>query len=93
MSDKVDLDGAQKETFEYVFKDLYITAFLLCKGGEMKKVECDKKNKNVKLFTLVFKQEIEKILKDYYNEKALVNPKQYKNKIQDLKSMINRDRI
>jgi len=80
----------KKERFQYDFKDLYITAYLLCKGGKLVQV---KSNGNVKIFTLEFPHEIEGLLKEYYNEEALVNPKQFKNKIQDLKSIINQDRI
>jgi len=90
---KKDLSIDAGEKFEYVFKDLYITAFLLCKGGIMRQVRPDKQNKNIKIFTLIFDREIEKDLQDYYNELATVNPKQYKSKIQDLKSLIHRDNI
>ena len=82
-----------EEKFEYVFRDLYITAFLLCKGGKMIQTKADKKNSKVKVFTLSFDYEIENLLQDYYNELATVNPKQYKNKIQDLKGIINRDTL
>ena len=91
MAERTDL-GTKKEVFEYDFTDLYITAFLLCKGGEIKKISSDKNNNKQKTFTLIFKYEIEDILLDYHNEKARVNPKQYKNKIQDLKGIINRAR-
>ena len=80
------------EQIEYELKDFYITAFLLASGAQLVKITRDTAS-NKLIFKIGASFDCDTLIKEYYNDKALVNPKAMKMKIQDLKSIIHQDSL
>ena len=71
----------------YSFKDFYLTAFLLCGFAELIKIR-DSEDGLYCIFDLRSKVNVEQIIRDYYNDRMLINPALHKRKIIDLKSAL-----
>lgn len=76
-------------TFQYKFSDFHLTAFLICEHAILEKIEVVDKEKQRCLFILRSKEELELIIKDYFNDKLLINPQKFKDKIISLKSLLH----
>ena len=77
-----------KKDCTYQMTDFYITAYLLCSGCQLLGIKRQQAKKQKCVFVLRSEEDIETLIKDYYNDNAQVNPKAFKTKIQDLKAMI-----
>lgn len=77
-----------KMTIEKMYQttDFYLTAYLLSKGGLLRKT---KRNSFGKLtFCFTAEKPLDSLVSDFYASKALVNPLDYQNQLRNLKSLI-----
>lgn len=72
---------------EYISTDFYLTAFLLVSGLEL--LEIRKITSYKSLFILKDTPQREKLIQDFFAGRASVNALAYKDKIQNLKSMLH----
>ena len=85
----MDNVNADSFKFQYEFSDFYLTAFLICEHAKLEKIKVVDVEKQRCLFVLQAKQELEKIVKDYFNDRLFINPQKYKDKIISLKSLLH----
>lgn len=81
--------NADSFKFQYEFSDFYLTAFLICEYAKLEKIKIVDVEKQRCIFVLQAKQELEKVIKDYFNDKLFVNPQKFKDKIISLKSLLH----
>ena len=81
--------NADNTVFEYTFNDFYLTAFLICEHSKLEKIIVVDKAKKKCGFVLKSNQELEPIIRDYFNDRLTVNPQKYKDKIISLKSLLH----
>jgi len=86
MKENID---ANAPFFEYEFRDFYLTAFLLCECAQLEKVRVVDKKKSKCVFVIKSQKEVESVIRDFFNDKALINPQKYKEKIISLKSCLH----
>lgn len=84
--DNVNADGFK---LEYTFSDFYLTAFLICDHARLEKINIIDKAKKKCGFVIKAKVELESIIRDYFNDKLVVNPQKFKDKIIALKSLLH----
>lgn len=100
----MDIINKCKRPFIYELVDFYLVAFLMCKqtllysqNSELVYVELDAKIKDIKshpekrgtrIFVLELIDEIEEVIKHYYNNRVMVSPKELSQNVRDLKSII-----
>ena len=72
---------------EYTSADFYLTAYLLASGLEL--VETKKITPHKTLFLLKDIPKREALVQDYFAGRGSVNPKAYKDWIQNLKAMLH----
>jgi len=72
---------------EYTSADFYLTAYLLASGLELLRTEKITPYKT--LFILGDVPQREKLIEDYFANRGSINPLAFKDKIQNLKSMLH----
>lgn len=78
-----------KDGFEYTFNDFYLTAFLICGYAKLEKIVLIDIEKQRCEFVLRTQIEIDSIVRDYFNDRLMVNPQKLKDKIIALKSLLH----
>jgi hypothetical protein len=81
--------NADNKGLEYTFNDFYLTAYLICGHAKLKKIVVVDKAKKKCGFVLESLNELEPVIRDYFNDKLTVNPQKYKDKIVSLKSLLH----
>ncbi len=64
-------------------------SFLICEYAKLEKIEVVDREKKKCSFVLQAEEELEPIVRDYFNDKLNVNPQKYKDKIISLKSLLH----
>lgn len=74
---------------EYKTKDINIASVLLCYGAILLRIEKDiNKDNKASFFVFVGNTNFEKIVKDYWGDELLVNPKELLYKFKEVKNRL-----
>lgn len=69
----------------YETSDLWLSAYLLCKGCKLEGLTGPK---NKRVFILVGDVEFTSLVSDYYARRALVDPRELRSRLSDLRDLI-----